>query len=108
MPEQGGRVSDRVAKQQQIDILSIAEGFLESSVLFALLKLRVFERIDKGTTTLNGLASELGARSETLSRLLNAGVVLKLLESEDGVHFGMSPACKSVLASSAEPHYLGD
>lgn len=108
MPEQGVRVSDRVAKQRQIEILSIAEGFLESSVLFALLKLRIFEHIDKGTTTLDGLASELGARPETLSRLLNAGVVLKLLESDDGVRFGMSPACKSVLASSAEPNYLGD
>jgi len=99
---------DRVVKTRQIDVLSIAEGFFQSSVLFALLKLRVFDRIDEGTMTLHGLANELGARPETLSRLLNAGVILKLLESQDGIHFDVSPACRSVLAPSAGANYLGD
>ena len=101
MADQSEPLSDRVVKTRQIDVLSIAEGFFQSSVLFALLKLRIFERIDEGTMTLDGLASEVGARPETLSRLLNAGVVLKLLESQDGIHFGVSPACRTVLSPSA-------
>ncbi len=68
-----------MVKRQQIDVLSIAEGFFQSSVLFALLKLRIFERIDEGTVRLDELERDLGARAETLSRLLNAGVILKLL-----------------------------
>jgi SAM-dependent methyltransferase len=101
-------VSDKSLKKSQIEVLSVAEGFFQSSVLFALLKLNIFERVDRGSTTLHELAAELGARSETLSRLLNAGVVLKLLVSRDGINFSVAPACRTVLSPSAGEHYLGD
>jgi SAM-dependent methyltransferase len=101
-------VSDQTVKKRQIEILSLAEGFFQSSILFALLKLKVFERIDGGSTTLQELAAELNARPETLSRLLNAGVVLKLLESKDGITFSIAPACRTALSPSAGEHYLGD
>ena len=84
-------VSDRTIKRNQLEVLSIAEGFLQSSVLFALLKLRIFESIDGGSKTVQELAMELHAQPETLARLLNAGVVLKLLESNDGVNFRPGP-----------------
>jgi SAM-dependent methyltransferase len=101
-------VSNRTVKRDQIEVLSVAEGFLQSSVLFALLKLRVFESIDRGSKTVQELAAELHARPETLARLLNAGVVLKLLESKDGSSFRVAPACRTVLLPSAGEHYLGD
>lgn len=101
-------VSDQTVKKRQIEILSMVEGFFQSSVLFALLKLNIFERIDTGSKTLQELASELSARPETLSRLLSAGVVLKLLVSKDGVTFSLAPACRTVLSPSAGDHYLGD
>jgi SAM-dependent methyltransferase len=100
--------SDRTAKRNQIEVLSIAEGFLQSSVLFALLKLRVFECIDKGSKTLQALASDLHAQPDTLSRLLNAGVVLNLLESKDGFNFSIAPKFRSILSPSAGKYYLGD
>ena len=101
-------VSEREVKRTQIEVLSIAEGFFESSILFALLKLRIFERIDKGSKSLHELAAELDARPETLSRLLNAGVVLKLLESNDGINFSIAPMCRTVLSPSAGDHYIGN
>jgi SAM-dependent methyltransferase len=101
-------MSDRILKRNQIEVLAIAEGFLQSSVLFALLKLRMFEHLDRGTKSLYELATDLGARPETMSRLLNAGVVLKLLESKHGINFGLTPACGTVLAPSAGRHYVGD
>jgi SAM-dependent methyltransferase len=101
-------VPDQIVKKRQIEVLSIAEGFFQSSVLFALLKLKVFELIDRGSTTLQELAAELNARPETLLRLLNAGVVLKLLESGDGVNFGIAPTYQAVLKPSAGEYYLGD
>ena len=100
--------SNRTVKNRQIEVLSIAEGFFHSSILFALLKLKVFERIDRGSTTLQELAAELETHPETLSRLLNAGVVLKLLESKDGFNFGIAPACRTVLSPSDDEHYIGD
>ena len=102
------QISDRSVKKRQIEILSLAEGFFQSSILFALLKLKIFERIDGGSKTLNELAAELDTRPETLSRLLNAGVVLKLLETKDGFNFSIAPVCLSVLSPSAGEHYLGD
>jgi SAM-dependent methyltransferase len=101
-------VSDRAIKRTQIEVLSIAEGFFQSSILFALLKLRIFERIDKGSKALHELAAELNARPETLSRLMNAGVVLKLLESNDGINFSIAPMCRTVLSPSAGDHYIGN
>jgi SAM-dependent methyltransferase len=101
-------LSDRIAKRMQMEILSVAEGFFHSSIIFALLKLRIFESIDQENKTLQELAVELDVRPETLARLLNAGVALKLLESKDGVNYKMTPACRAVLAPSAGDHYLGD
>jgi SAM-dependent methyltransferase len=94
--------------RNQIDVLSLAEGFYQSSVLFALLKLGVFERIGEESKTVDTLAAELNARPDTLARLLNAGVMLKLLETQDGVNYRLTPACRSVLLPSAGENYLGN
>ena len=91
-----------------MEILSVAEGFFQSAILFALLRLRVFERIGEETKSLEELAAGLNARPETLARLLNAGVVLKLLESGDGIHYRVSASCRSVLLPSAGENYLGN
>jgi len=101
-------LSDRTAKRMQLDVLSVAEGFFQSSVVFALLKLKIFERIDEESRTLHDLAEELDVRPETLARLLNAGVVLKMLESRDGLNYRLAPACRAVFAPSAGERYLGD
>lgn len=105
---QENSVSDRTIKRNQIEVLSVAEGFFQSTVLLALLKLKIFERIDMGSTTLSELSTELDSRPESLSRLLNAGVVLKLLESKDGINFSIAPMCQTVLSPSAGEQYLGD
>jgi SAM-dependent methyltransferase len=101
-------LSKRIIKRNQIEILSMAEGFLNSSILFALLKLKIFESLDMGIKSVQELAEELHVRPETLGRLLNAGVVLKLIESNDGINFDMTPICRTVLSPSAGEHYLGD
>jgi SAM-dependent methyltransferase len=100
--------SDTEINRAQLEVLSVAEGFFQSSVLFTLLKLKIFEHIGEDGKTVNDLASVLNARPETLSRLLNAGVVLKLLESTDGLHYSVSSACRSVLLPTAGENYLGN
>ena len=95
-------------KRDQLEVLSVAEGFFQSTILFALLRLRVFERIGEETKSLEELAAGLNARPETLARLLNAGVVLKLLESSDAKHFCVASSCRSVLLPSVGENYLGN
>lgn len=94
--------------RSQISVLETAEGFFQSAVLSALLKLDAFDRIGKEGKRLDLLAKELGTSSDTLRRLLNAGVVFKLLESDDGVTYRVAPRVAPVLLSAAGEHYLGD
>ena len=51
--------------RDQVRVLSIAEGFFESSVLFALLKLQAFERLGDATKSVEDLAegAERGRRT---------------------------------------------
>lgn len=94
--------------RDQIALLSIAEGFFESSILFALLKLKIFEHIGEGTKTAVELAATIGALTDTLKRLLNAGTILKLLESQDGETYSIAPSFRSLLIPSGGESYLGD
>jgi SAM-dependent methyltransferase len=99
---------DMGALQDRISVLNIAEGFFQSNVLFALAKLRIFELIGEADKSLDELAAEVGARPETLARLLNAGVVLKLLETTDGIIYRASRLSRAVLLPSAGEAYLGN
>jgi SAM-dependent methyltransferase len=100
--------SDTKVIKDQLEVLSIAEGFFQSSVLFSLLRLSIFERIGEDTKRLVELAAELKTRPETLARLLNAGVVLKLLESKDGDTYRVGRSFRSTLIASAGENYLGN
>jgi hypothetical protein len=95
-------------KRDQLAVLSLAEGFFQSSVLFALIKLRVFERIGDGSRRLGDLAADLNVRPDTLARLLNAGVVLQLLVAEGGDSYSVASIPRSVLLPSAGENYLGN
>jgi len=108
MTTQNPATSDKAIIKNQVEVLSIAEGFFQSSVLFALLRLKIFERIGDGEKNVEALAAELGCHSETLARVLNAGVMLKLLETADGRAYCIAGACRSVLLPSAGQNYLGN
>jgi SAM-dependent methyltransferase len=102
------QISDDEIILNQINMLSVAEGFFHSGILFALLKLNIFERIGEGSKTVQELAEELNTRPDTLARLLNAGVVLKLLISKDGVNYKLSPPCCMVMLPSAGENFIGN
>jgi SAM-dependent methyltransferase len=107
-PAQPPARTDLRSIRDQFSVLNIAEGFFQSHVLFALLKLRIFERMGEGEKSLDELAAAAGAQPATLARLLNAGVVLKLIETQDGIHYRASSASRSVLLPSAGENYLGN
>jgi hypothetical protein len=49
--------SSSTVKREQLEVLSIAEGFFQSTVLSALLRLKVFERIGEETKSLEKSAA---------------------------------------------------
>ncbi len=93
--------------REQIELLALAEGFFQSNILFALHRLGVFALVGNQGATLNELASVLKAPPHTLSRLLNAGVMLKLLEDNSG-NFRLSAITERLLLPSAGESYLGN
>ena len=112
MTKAGSRIGDaaaeKAAAREQLSLLGIAEGFFQSSVLFALLRLDVFERIGVGSRSAADLADELEVHIDLLGRILNAGVVLNLLESEGEGDYRVPVASRSVLLRSSGDTYLGD
>ncbi len=102
-----GTTSERALTRRQIDLLSIAEGFFESSILFALNKLDIFNIVGEDDKTLSQIARETSAAPESLSRLLNAGVATKFLVSNDAITFCVAEKWKPVLLRSYGDSYLG-
>lgn len=96
----------KLAIRDQIDVLSVAEGFFSSAVLFVLLRLRVFELIGDGRMSLKDLSARIDGEPGRLERLLNAGVVLGLLQA-DKSGYSVTPAHRSVLLPAAGEDYLG-
>jgi hypothetical protein len=87
----------------------IAEGYFRSGVMFALLKLRIFERLGEGEgKSVKELAAETKARPDALARLLESGVLLKVLEKDGKANYRVAPMCRSVLLPTAGENYLGD
>ena len=101
-------LSDTTVLRSQVEVLSIAESFFQSSILFALAKLRIFELIGDGEKSLEELGDALGARPETLARLMTAGVALKLLDNPCDSNYRVASMARPVLLPSAGSSYLGD
>ena len=100
--------SDMEVKRAQIQVLEVAEGFFQTSVLCTLLKLRIFEMIGDERKSETELARTLGSPVDRLRRLLNAGVALKMLEKSNDNKFVVGRPFAKVLLPSAGDDYLGD
>jgi SAM-dependent methyltransferase len=100
--------AEKMIIKNQVEVLSLAEGFFQSSVLFALLRLKIFERLGEAEKTVETLAAEINAPPETLARVLNAGVMLKLLETAESGAYRVAPMCRTVLLPAAGENYLGN
>lgn len=101
-------LSENEITRNQVEVLGLAEGFYQSYVLFALLKLGVVDRLDHGQATVGELASDLGVNEGFLFRVMGAAVAMKVLRCPDGQHFRLSPVYESVLLRDAGTAYLGD
>lgn len=68
-----------VARRQAKALFDLVAGFVYSQVLFACVRLHLFERLAEGPATLDELAASLRLEPERARRLLDAAVALRLL-----------------------------
>ncbi len=101
-------LDDQVLIRHQVRVLDIAQGFLQAGAFSALLKLRIFERLDGAPKTAAQLAAEVGARADRVERLLQAGVAFRLLATAGDGRYALTQTSQAILAPSAGENYIGN
>lgn len=101
-------MSDALTRDDVVQVLSAAEGFFPSSVLFALMRLGVLGRLAESPGTAAAVAGDLEAEQEAVTRLLNAGVMLNILEYREDGSFAVSQPYHSMLVPGSGPFFMGE
>jgi len=81
-------------------VLEALDGFRRSKTMFAALELGVFECLQRGPATAEGLAHELSLNADAAERLLDACVGSGLLAKKDGVYSNNATASAYLVRSS--------
>lgn len=79
----------RIAARRARQAFDLAAGFVYSQILFACVKLRLFEFLDAGPRSLGDIAAHAGLPKEGAERLVLAAVSLGLVEHRKGRLFGL-------------------
>ena len=98
----GGQTSER---EQRLALTQLTVAYWRSGVLFAALRLGVFDALADRPLSADGVAARCGAAREHMTRLLNACVALQLLELGDGEYRNGRLADRFLVAGGE--HYLG-
>lgn len=80
-----------VAQRRARDVFDLCAGFVYSQILFACVKLDVFEKLRAGPQSLPHFAAMLALPVEAARRLLDAAVALKLVDKLSGDRYGLGP-----------------
>ena len=79
----------RIAARRAKGLFDICAGFVYSQVLFAAVRLELFEALRAGPVTVEALAEKLGMPASRLTPLLGAAQALGLVERRPGATFGL-------------------
>ncbi len=90
-----------VARRRAAALFELCAGFVYSQVLFAGVRLRLFEFLAEGPQTLLELAPRLGLHLEGARRLLDAAAALKLAERRSQGRYGLGIHGASLVATPA-------
>ncbi|MEO8524966.1 MAG: methyltransferase [Caldimonas sp.] len=78
-----------IARKRAAQVFDLVAGFVYSQVLFACVKLKLFDALAEGPQKLDALAARLGLENEAAERLLGAAVALRLVERRGGDRYGL-------------------
>jgi len=82
-------VTRPVARRRARAVFDLCAGFVYTQVLFACVKLRVFEHLAGGPRSLDSLAGSLALPLDSTRRLLEGAVALHLVERRSDDRFGL-------------------
>jgi hypothetical protein len=92
----------------QLAIVSIAQGFLPSAVLFALIDVGVFRVLGDQAAPVSEIASATSSQESRLERLLDAGVMLGVLDVDADGLYSIPGRFRGMLTDHDDAAYLGD
>lgn len=87
-----------VARARTSALFDLCAGFAYSQILFACVRLGVFEHLAAATNTADGLAARLDLSPEATRHLLDGATGLRLLERR-GDRYGLGPLGAAVIAA---------
>jgi demethylspheroidene O-methyltransferase len=80
-----------IAQRRARALFDVVAGFVYSQVLYACVRLRLFEILAEGPQTLQQLAPRLNLPRDGAERLLAAAVSLQLVQRRRGERYGLGP-----------------
>jgi len=88
-----------IARRRAKDLFSLCAGFVYSQVLFACVKLGLFDLLRAQPLAADAIAAKLDLSGEAVSRLLTAAESLRLVEKRRGGRFGLGALGAAVAAN---------
>ena len=90
-----------VARRRARELFDIVAGFVYSQVLLASVRLRLFEMLAEGALSRSELVARLDLPAESVHRLLDAALSLRLLEVRYGGRIGLGPLGAPMVGNEA-------
>ena len=88
-----------IARRRARGLFDLVAGFVYSQVLFAAVRLHLFDFLGEGPRTLAELAPRLGLPEQGAARLLDAAVALRLAERRSRGRYGLGPLGHAMLGN---------
>lgn len=89
------------ARRRARALFDVCAGFVYSQILFACVRLRLFELLSKGPLSAAGIAETLELPLPSTERLLEAAVSLNLVDKRPAGRFGLGPLGAALMGNPA-------
>ena len=89
------------ARKRARALFDVCAGFVYSQILYACVRLKLFELLKIAPQTLDGIATTLELPRDSTERLLEAAISLRLIERRIAGRFGLGPLGAAMLGNPA-------
>jgi demethylspheroidene O-methyltransferase len=89
-----------IARHRASDLFDLCAGFVYSQILFACVRLRLFEQLKTAPVTADALAARLSIPADAVKVLLEAASSLRLVERRGEGRYGLGPLGAAMLGNS--------